>query len=503
MPDPSIQVTDQRTAFEYLGDVYHPNVVDSVRAALLDRPDAVKAAVIERNYIDFDYIAAHQMQGARSFRPVRKDTTRFHFFSAELDEDALSEVTESRAQFLQDHYLGFVVVRNGRPQTLSRSVIIPPPKYGGAQAFFPSRASYRVNLTGFDLEVSGCPYMSQDHGSLACATASIWMATDSVAAKDSRMPAFTTSEITSLAVGVERPYSPIVGRAGLQASQIEYALIRMGYDPRSLNGPSYQSAVDSIAGYGESGLAAILGVFLPESQTWHTVTVIGHTLRTQATVSPAPSAVAATAFTGDVIVHDDQEGMYEVAVMVPASDRNSRVEIPIMIRRFGGRWSYAEVQDVIIPVPSRVLLDYENAAAQARALLEDYGTTAGVVTPDNVVVRPILTHSARFKRNLLRRDDMPTEVRDAYRFLPMPRYVWLVEFAYESNWDVTDADGLSVFGEVILDSTTPPAVSPSVLAVHTPGNVWTLTVEGYEIHEGWLAVTENDGYKPYTIASRP
>jgi hypothetical protein len=329
------------------------------------------------------------------------------------------------------------------------------------------------------------------------------MATDAFAEKDARVPGFTTSEITSLAMGVERPYSPIVGRAGLQASQIEYGLIRMGYDPRSLNGPSYESAVDAIAGYGESGLAAILGVYLPESQTWHTVTVVGHTLRTQDTVTQAPTAVAATAFTGDVIVHDDQEGMYEVAFMVPASDRFSRVEIPIMVRRFGGRWSYAEVQDVIIPVPSMVLLDYEGAAAQARALLEDYGTTAGVVTPGNVVVRPILTHSSRFKRNLMRRDDMPPQVRDAYRYLPMPHYVWLVEFAYESNWDVADPDGLSVFGEVILDSTTPPAVSPSVLAIHTPGNVWTLTVEGYDIHEDWFPVTGNEKYQPYTILSRP
>jgi hypothetical protein len=128
MPEPSIQVTDQRTAFEHLGDVFHPNVVDSVRAALLDRPNSATSAVIERNYIDFDYTAAHQMQGARSFRPVRKDTTRFHFFSEELDENALSEVTDDRAQFLQDSYLGFLVVRNGRPRTLSRSVIVPPPE---------------------------------------------------------------------------------------------------------------------------------------------------------------------------------------------------------------------------------------------------------------------------------------------------------------------------------------------------------------------------------------
>ena len=84
-----------------------------------------KSIVVEKKYVDHDYLEDYAAYYVRCFERYERDTERLHFFSIEFSEQQFYEcLTDSVAQLnqelLQEHYIGFVVVKplpktNNRP----------------------------------------------------------------------------------------------------------------------------------------------------------------------------------------------------------------------------------------------------------------------------------------------------------------------------------------------------------------------------------------------------
>jgi hypothetical protein len=465
------------------------------RALTTDRDQKAESMVVERTYVDRDFTASYYMQAGRAFMPTDKNAQRVHFFSSDLRtvEKCLASFDDPELdKLLQDTYLGFAVIRPDGIQTLGRTLIAPPERVGGVAACYGALGHTRVSLHGHRLGIWACPYMSQDGRVLACATAAFWMATLGIAGREDGGRACSTAEITQMANGLHRGFGPRVGQAGLSVEQMERALVEMGFDPLVLSSATPDRLRNLLMSYCDGGLPPILVVKIP-GRGLHAMTVIGraHAVgRVKYTRSKWP--VLAGSLPGDIILHDDQQGMYLAAEIM-----GTRQSTRIVLRGSGLKEGILET--VLVPVPYRIMADLEDVHAKLRqqipaivnAALQADPTLVNLTRP--MVARPIVVRSRDFKEGLASRCDMPDCLKKYYRQLPMPRFIWLVELAF-ADQDVSFGPFSPmpcVFGELIFDTTMPDADQMIPLAAHAAGVVTGLAVEGHD-RETWAHLVPKD-----------
>ena len=141
---------------------YTPLPVSKLYESLISVSSDALTAVTESDYIDVDYSASYHDQLGRSFTPVKRDTTRIHFFDQKLTRRRLMNASDATVRSMQSSYLGFTVIRPDYPTTLGRTLLKYPANVNGCPARFPTRGTTSVDLAGIPLKVESCPYMSQD-----------------------------------------------------------------------------------------------------------------------------------------------------------------------------------------------------------------------------------------------------------------------------------------------------------------------------------------------------
>ena len=428
-------------------------------------------AVVETNYIDVDYSASYHDQLGRSFTPVPRETTRIHFFDQELSKRRLINASDATVRALQSSYIGFTVIRPDWPPTLGRTFLKSPAQLAGCEARFPTRGTASVNLAGIPLKVDSCPYMSQDQKVLACATAALWMSSSPLAEKIPEIAWRSTADITKLAMSLNRPFGPVLGRRGLSLEEMRHALLEMGFDPSIHAYPSPERLLDVCHLYADSGIPPVL-VVRTESG-WHAVTVVGYTLKPPASmVSDAASPIPAHEFISHLVIHDDQRGMYLPAHVMNSSNKSGSylADLELTIE---GKKQLLSCQAVLVPLPTRVMLDEHAVRIQSSEWI-NWAIGAGLIEDRDIVTRTILVRSNTFKETLQELRDRtgkngyPNFLVRFARGLPMPRYIWLVELSYTDDLDPGDPNSPGVIADLVLDSTSTETIRPDYLMLHFP-----------------------------------
>jgi len=455
-------------------------VFASLKESVLNRAEPAKTAVLEEAYLDLDYSHSHYLQRSRAFTPSSRRTQRIHFFSTDFSQAQFRSLTEPKRQALFDSYLGYTVIRPGSPQTLGRTFIKPPETIQGKKAFFPTKGSFLSNLSGLQLEIVACPYLSQDQMVMACATASLWMSSNSLCTKGADIPSYSTSDITRLALSLNRTYGPTIGGRGLRIEEMEHAFMAMGYDPILSEYPQQTNLLESAYLYLESGIPPVLTIFFPEQrihgyriQGLHAVTVVGHTMDTTLN---RPLAIinninTSASFMPNLILNDDQNGMYLCADVMPTAKKEKPFRAKLQIN-VNGQILVGYCNSILVPLPPRVLLDGE-AAQRAAASWLVFAQSNNWLKNDPLVLRTFLVRANRLKESFLIRANSGVSKRlsEVYRGLSMPRYVWVVEYGYYNNWVNSAPANLTIEGEIIIDPTSPKTYKPDFLSMHVPGTV--------------------------------
>ena len=301
-----------------LGD-YTPFPVSKLYESVTSVSSDKLTAVTESDYIDVDYSASYHDQLSRSFTPVKRETTRIHFFDQNLTRRRLMNASDATVRSMQSNYLGFTVIRPDYPTTLGRTLLRYPTNVNGHPARFPARGTTPVDLAGIPLKVESCPYMSQDQKVMACATAALWMSSTPLAEKIPEIAWHSTAHITRMAMSIDRPFGPILGRRGLSLQEMQHALLEIGFDPGIHPKPTPERLVDLCHLYADSGIPPILVV--ETDAGWHAVTVVGYTLKSpESTALDGVDLIPAHYFISDLIIHDDQRGMYLAASVRKSSN---------------------------------------------------------------------------------------------------------------------------------------------------------------------------------------
>src|SRR6266571_4405170 len=128
----------------------HDRVADRLAAAM---SSAVKAVLIEHNYIDKDYRSTYYNFYAKKGQRYRADCVRLHFFDGTVHFDKAALKLSCADNRIADHYFGFVVLRPTGIATIGRSVVSPDVRKGACR--FIISADHKVHLLGYRLTVQG------------------------------------------------------------------------------------------------------------------------------------------------------------------------------------------------------------------------------------------------------------------------------------------------------------------------------------------------------------
>ncbi|MFV2058767.1 MAG: hypothetical protein ACC707_20080, partial [Thiohalomonadales bacterium] len=144
--------------------------------------DYIKAStiVVERNYIDRDYLEDYSAYYVRCFKKYERECTRLHFFKNKFSENDLRDLLKGQggeltSAVLNRFYLGFVVIKPLPKTIVGRTCLKtytdkPRRKY-------PITRQYDANLFGIKLTVDKTlAFQEQDSVVAACATSALWSA---------------------------------------------------------------------------------------------------------------------------------------------------------------------------------------------------------------------------------------------------------------------------------------------------------------------------------------
>ena len=482
-------------------------LADRIGAVLGSFERPAKMAIIENEYIDLDYSASYYEQRGRSFTPTSRGTTRVHFFADDLTKRRLVNASEHTVRAMKSSYLGFTVVRPDHPITLGRTLLACPTHIAGKSARFATRGTTQVDLAGIALEIDSCPFVSQDEKIMACATAALWMSTAPLAEKISGVTQHTTAEITGMAMSLRRPFGPSVGRRGLSIPEMEQALLQIGFDPGVYYYPTAEALVEICHLFSDSGIPPILTIETAGGR--HAVTVVGYTLSRPASLKYyAPGVLSSHQFVSELIIHDDQRGMYLLAKVQPSTNPSARPKAELEIQTDMGP-EIARCDAIIVPLPGRVMLDVREIKTQAEEWINQ-GKLLNLIEDRNVVYRIILVRSNVFKQTLLKRRDTggssggyPDRLATFARGLPMPRYVWLVEVSYEDDWDPADRDSPPVIADFVFDSTMTAIMRLDYLLLHFPRTILGREVNGHHLRFLRGSNTGFHAHPPFPDIPRP
>jgi hypothetical protein len=272
------------------------------------------------------------------------------------------------------------------------------------------------------------------------------MATTPLVSKIRGVSEYNTADITALGKSLLRPYTPAIGGGGLRLDEIERALIAMRYEPRIWAYPTANFLIHTCHVYIESGLSPVLIIYFPLRningvripETRHAVTAIGYTVDTSCLQrnDPIDSGIyASTEFLHNLIVNNDQAGMYlPVEIKARAEDELRGIGVVEAIVEFphiNGYKGYCEA--ILVPFPHRVMLKGDAAVEKAESWIQCFRLQEWVENKD-LVIHPFLVRSNLYKEAFLKRDSVPPDLKAIYRSLPMPRYIWVVEYGYIDDW---------------------------------------------------------------------
>ena len=456
---------------EYFPVDHRPWPAGSLDRLLTSVGSQAMTAVVERDYIDVDYSASYHEQLSRSFTPVKRETTRIHFFGQHLTKRRLMNASDSTIRAMQASYMGFTVVRPDWPTTLGRTLIKCPDSLEGRQARFPTRAETSVDLAGIPLSVESCAYVSQDQKVMACATAALWMSLTPLSEKIPEIAWHSTAEITAMSMSINRPFGPVLGRRGLYDNEMEHALLEIGFDPAFHLNPNREDFIDICHLYVDSGIPPIL--IVRTNGEGHAVTVVGYIPKPpQELDGDSGGIIPAHRFISDLVIHDDQAGLYLPARVCNFEDESQTHSTALAVE--GPRGTQRLSCDaILVPLPTRVMLDEYAVNIQTKIWIQ-WAREQGWLEDKEIVTRTILIRSNTFKQTLLKLHDKrthggyPSFFVNFARGLPMPRYVWLVEISYNGTWDPADLKSPPVVADLILDSTSTETYRPDFLLLHFP-----------------------------------
>lgn len=300
--------TSEKEAREKSHSRYFKEYFEKLRAATI---------VTEPEYIDKDYLEDYAAYYDRCFRDYKRRTLRLHFFSQAFDKEEFERTLttlQKTDKKLCESYLGFIVVKPLPQKIIGRTCLKTYPEE--ERRNFPILRDYPINLFGLELTVRSLAYQEQDTVVAACATSALWSCFQGTGVLfQHKIP--PPVEITEWA-GSHLPENLLASssrtfpNSGLTATQMAYAVRRVGLDPLVIGANSRYALNSVMYAYLRGKIPSILALGLDrQSHTGgHAVAVTGYSLGYKDPVPEKNGFLLRANRIDRIYAHDDQVGPF-------------------------------------------------------------------------------------------------------------------------------------------------------------------------------------------------
>lgn len=435
---------DAQETWESLGGFLQPDMdkkgLEQLRTVL---EKECRCVVIERHYIDKDYRDTFSHFHSKRFATPPSRCLRLHFFAAAVAESAII------AGEVQQHYLGYSVIRPTKPNCIGRTLLSHSVRLEKKAHL--SYCEEKVLLMGSRLIVKGFPFISQDSDATVCAQSALWMVLRYYSNRYSWYPEILPFQITNLASHHGTGYR-VYPSAGLYSWQLAEALRMQRFSPVVYSRKHYAKEFDHLLyTYVESCLPLL--ITLRE----HVIVGYGHDSDYgRAWPHPTSGFAYSSYFNRAFVVSDDGRFPYQMLREGGAVDAQD------------SKFEWKDIEEFIVPLPEKVFLTADQVQKLVETLLREPKTSIATHSPvlkgKKLMLRLFLTTSHSFKRHLHERGMGSPTVETVYRNLPMPHFIWVCELA---DFDEYRSEQ-KVLGEVIWDATRNARESDGWIAAHYP-----------------------------------
>ena len=387
--------------------------------------DAVKAVLIEGDYVDKDYRSTYYHFYAKKGQRYRADCIRLHFFdqTVTFDGSALKLACPDGPEHLSDHYFGYMVLRPTGIATIGRSVLSPDIRSGAPRYII--FAEHKVHLLGYELAIQGFPSMDQHVDIAVCAHVACWAILRHYSQRYNMYKEFLTHDITLMA----HQFDPggLIPSRGLEVSHAERVFQVAGTYPVPVplraNDPSFYR---QLGAYLESGLP----LFAAMSKHRHAVAVVGYEWR----------APASTQLKGVRYAWDQVQALAFV-------DHNDLPYLRVPVNG-GNHYSATDIDAFIVALPEKVHYPADAVDSLAQTLFK-LAPVVALPPEDETIIRYFMSTGADLRCFVREREsEFDPKLVATIMSLPFAQYIWVVEFATETQWAVQQ-----VAARAVIDAT--------------------------------------------------
>lgn len=284
-----------------------------------------KLIVVERRYVDRDFLEDYAAYYVRCFDDYDRYCNRLHFFRCDIAEDQVRRVLQgvddaATVGALSEGYLGFVVAKPLPTTVVGRTCLITYLPEG--RRFFPNTRDYDAHLFGIDLKIRNTlAFQEQDNVVAACATSALWSVFQGTG-KLFQHPIPSPVEITKAAAERLPSSTRLLPNRGLNLEMMAHAIRSVGLEPFLINGAATATDHYTLKGaayaYLQGHIPMILGITLIDT-THAPATFMGKHAVALTGFSLGDGAIQPYGSTGfrlrasrinKFYVHDDQVGPF-------------------------------------------------------------------------------------------------------------------------------------------------------------------------------------------------
>src|ERR1051326_2270936 len=373
---------------------------------------------VEYPYVDKMYRDTYYHYFASKKDKYPRDAVRLSFFKEKISEADFR--TTTKVKFLEDAYMGFLVLRPTFPDIIGRSIIKP-------EAFINdkiliSSVKYGATANGIKLNVNGFPHSSQDRETITCAETTIWSLMEYFGNKYAEYSLASPSKITSV-LG-KFSFERLLPSKGLTAGQFSYALRELGYGLKIYSEKTYKDKFfHLLSSYVESGIP-VIGILYNNQGIGHAVNIIGRTIPTAEQINSLPVSkkindrldiydFADIPF--QYVLSDDNHAPYRLALLTnPASNYTD------------AKWENCQIISFIAPLYHKIYSEAGEARRIALSFIEGWDQ-GGMIKNNSMLIKTFLTSSRSFKNEIALNDSLQLDAKELLLNTSMPNFIWFKE----------------------------------------------------------------------------